>query len=73
MVGIIDQSADFIWAVGNGDLPRDDHDWDQVRGAVYDMILCGQVNQMGGTGGFGAQWIANTRWQAHSEELTQIG
>jgi len=73
MVGIIDQSADFIWAVGNGDLPRDDHDWDQVRGAVYDMILGGKVIQMGGTGEFDAQWIANTDWQAHSEELTQIG
>ncbi len=73
MVGIIDQSADFIWAVGNGDMPRNDHDWDQVRGAVYDMILGGQVIQMEGTGEFDAQWVANTDWQTHSEDLTRIG
>lgn len=73
MVGITDQSADFIWAVGNGDLPKDDHDWDQVRGAVYDMILTGQVIKIPGTGEFDAQWAANSDWQRHADELTQIG
>ncbi|WP_343807839.1 hypothetical protein [Alteraurantiacibacter aestuarii] len=73
MVGIIDQSADYIWAVGNGDLPRDDHDWDQVRGAVYDMILGGQLIQIEGTGEYDAQWVANQDWQKHSNDLTQIG
>lgn len=73
MVGIIDQSADYIWAVGNGDMPRDDHDWDQVRGAVYDMILGGQLIQIEGTGEYDAQWVANFDWQHHSNELTQIG
>lgn len=73
MVGITDQSADYIWAVGNGDLPRDDHDWDQVRGAAYDMILTGQVIKVPGTGEFDAQWAANPDWQAHADELTKIG
>lgn len=73
MVGIIDQSADYIWAVGNGDLPRDDHDWDQVRGAVYDMILGGKLIQIEGTGEFDAQWVTNQDWQRHSNDLTQIG
>ncbi|TIX52003.1 hypothetical protein [Alteraurantiacibacter aquimixticola] len=73
MVGIIDQSADFIWAVGNGDMPRDDHDWDQVRGAVYDMILGGQIIKVPGTGEFDEQWANNFDWRQHSDELTQIG
>jgi hypothetical protein len=73
MVGITDQSADFIWAVGNGDLPKDDHDWDQVRGAVYDMILTGQIIKIPGTGEFDAQWAANSDWQGYADELTQIG
>ncbi len=73
MVGIVDQSADYIWAVGNGDMPRDDHDWDLVRGAVYDMILGGQVIQIVGTGEYDAQWVANPDWQRLSHELTEIG
>ena len=73
MVGIVDQSADYIWAVGNGDMPRDDHDWDLVRGAVYDMILGGQVIQIVGTGEYDVQWVANSDWQRLSNELTALG
>ena len=73
MVGITDQSADYIWAVGNGDLPKDQHDWDLVRGAVYDMILSGQILQVPGTGEFDAQWVTNKDWQQHAETLTKIG
>ncbi len=73
MVGMIDQSADYIWAVGNGDLPKDAHDWDQVRGAVYDMIIGGQVSKVAGPGEFDAQWVANADWQRHADELTKIG
>ncbi len=73
MVGIIDQSADYIWALGNGDMPKDDHDWDQVRGAAYDMILGGTIIQIEGTGENDAQWVSNQDWQRHSQELTAIG
>lgn len=73
MVGMIDQSADYIWAVGNGDLPKDDHDWDQVRGAVYDMIIGGQISKVPGDGEFDAQWTAEADWIRHSDELTKIG
>jgi hypothetical protein len=73
MVGLIDQSADYIWALGNGDMPKDDHDWHLVRGAVYDMILGGAVMKVPGTGEFDAQWTAEDNWQQWSDELTQIG
>ena len=73
MVGMIDQSADYIWAVGNGDLPQNDHDWDLVRGAVYDMILGGQIIKVPGTGAADATWVANQEWQGHADELTRIG
>lgn len=73
MVGMIDQSADYIWALGNGDMPKDDHDWDQVRGAVYDMIIGGQVSKVPGSGEFDAQWTAEPDWIRHADELTRIG
>lgn len=73
MVGVVDQSADYIWAVGNGDIPKDSHDWDQVRGAVYDMIIGGQIIQISGTGQFDAQWVSNADWQRHANDLTRIG
>ena len=73
MVGLIDHSADYIWAVGNGDLPRDDHDWDLVRSSAYDMVLGGAVIQVPGTGEFDAQWTAEDNWQQWSNELTKIG
>ncbi len=73
MVGLIDHSADYIWAVGNGDMPRDDHDWDLVRSSVYDMILGGAVIQVAGPGEHDAQWVTEENWQQWSVELTQIG
>jgi hypothetical protein len=72
MVGLIDHSADYIWAVGNGDMPRDDHDWDLVRGGVYSMILGGAVIKVPGTGENDAQWVANENWQQWSDDLTAI-
>lgn len=73
MVGLIDHSADFLWAVGNGDLPQNDKDWDLVRSAAYDMILGGQVMKVPGTGEFDAQWVAEESWQDWSDDLTAIG
>lgn len=73
MVGLVDHSADYIFAVGNGDLPRDDHDWDQVRSSVYDMILAGAIMKVPGTGENDAGWVANEDWQAWSDDLTAIG
>lgn len=73
MVGLIDHSADYLFAVGNGDLPRDDHDWDLVRSSAYDMILGGKVIQIKGTGEYDAQWVANPEWKELSDDLTDIG
>lgn len=73
MVGLVDQSADYIWAMGNGDLPKDAHDWDQVRAASYDMILGGYVTKIPGTGEFDEQWTAEENWQQMADELTKIG
>ena len=73
MVGLIDQSADYLWAIGNGDLPKDTHDWDQVRAASYDMIIGGAVIQIPGTGVHDAEWIKAEDWRGWSNELTKIG
>jgi hypothetical protein len=73
MVGLVDHSADYIWALGNGDLPQNDHDWDLVRSAVYDMILGGAIMKVPGTGEFDQQWTADEGWQQMSDQLTQIG
>lgn len=73
MVGLIDNSADYIWTVGNGDLPRNELDWDLVRSATYDMILGGQVMKIPGTGEFDQQWTAEENWQEWSDQLTLIG
>lgn len=73
MVGLIDNSADYIWAVGNGDMPRDGNDWDLVRSAAYDMILGGFVTGIPGQGELDAQWTAEENWQRWSDELTRIG
>jgi hypothetical protein len=73
MVGLVDNSADYIWALGNGDLPKDDHDWDLVRSATYDMILGGAVMKVPGNGDFDQQWTAEANWQQWSNELTAIG
>lgn len=73
MVGLIDNSADYIWALGNGDMPQNENDWDLVRSAAYDMILGGTVTKIPGTGEFDAQWTAEENWQQMADELTQIG
>lgn len=73
MVGLIDNSADYLWAVGNGDLPRDEADWDLVRSASYDMILGGQIIKVPGTGEMDAMWTEDAGWREMSDNLTAIG
>ena len=73
MVGLIDNSADYIWAVGNGDMPRNDKDWDLVRSASYDMILGGYISKIPGSGEFDAQWTAEEDWHNWADQLTAIG
>lgn len=73
MVGLVDNSADYLWAVGNGDMPRDDADWDLVRSAAYDMILGGQIIKVPGTGEMDAMWTSDAGWHEMSDNLTRIG
>lgn len=73
MVALTDHSADYLFAPGNGDMPRDDHDWDLVRSSAYDMALAGTVLQIEGTGAEDAAWVTNPEWKAMAEELTGLG
>lgn len=73
MVGLVDHSADYIFAVGNGDLPRNDSDWRMVGNSAYEIMLSGAVIQIPGTGEFDKNWTASPEWIALSKELTGIG
>ncbi len=73
MVGMISASADFIFAVGNGDRPKNDHDWKQVEYHAYQMILGGQIIQIPGTGQGDAAWVTHPEWKTYSQDLTDIG
>jgi hypothetical protein len=52
MVGMIDHSADYLFALGNGDMPRNDNDWHMVSNSAYEIMLGGAVIQIPGTGEF---------------------
>ncbi len=73
MVGMIDHSADYLFALGNGDMPRNDNDWHLVSNSAYEIMLGGAVIQIPGTGQFDAGWTANPDWIALSQDLTAIG
>lgn len=73
MVGMVDDGADFLWAIGNGDHPRDDDDWVRVRNRAYEMIVSGKIMQIPGTGSEDATWVADPEWRRLADELTDIG
>lgn len=73
MVSVVDHSADYIFALGNGDMPKDEHDWDLVRIASYEAIIAGKLIQMEGTGPNDAKWVADPAWRSMSDDLTEIG
>jgi hypothetical protein len=73
MVSTVSASADFLFAIGNGDLPKDEHDWKQVEYHAYQMILAGQLMQVPGQGEQDAGWVKSPEWKKFSEDLTQIG
>ena len=73
MVGMIDHSADYLFALGNGDMPRNDNDWHMVSNSAYEIMLGGAVIQIPGTGEFDRQWVQEPEWIRLSEELTEIG
>lgn len=73
MVSMVDHSADYIFALGNDDLPRTDRDWLLVRNSAYEMMLAGAVTQIPGTGAFDEQWTSNSEWQTLAKQLTAHG
>jgi hypothetical protein len=73
MVGMIDHSADYLFALGNGDLPRNDNDWHLVSNSAYEIMLGGAVIQIPGTGQLDREWAQNPEWIRMSGELTGIG
>jgi len=73
MVALTSQSADYLFAPGNGDMPKNDHDWALVQNAAYETMLAGTVIQIPGTGEFDAQWVAEDDWKKLAGELTEIG
>jgi hypothetical protein len=73
MVALTDQSSDYIFAPGNNDMPKSDHDWFLVRNAAYDMMLAGSVIQIPGTGQHDAQWVNEPEWRKLASEMTQVG
>ncbi len=73
MVGLVGVSSDFLFAIGNGDLPRNDHEWTLVRNHAYQMVVAGKAIQIEGTGAHDAEWIANPEWKKYADELSAIG
>lgn len=73
MVGLVDHSADYLFALGNGDLPRNDNDWHLVLSSAYETMLGGAVIQIPGTGPNDEGWVQNPEWIRLSRELTDIG
>src|SRR5690606_15829988 len=62
MVGMIDHSADYLFALGNGDMPRNDNDWHLVSNSAYEIMLGGAVIQIPGTGELDRQWVQEPEW-----------
>ena len=73
MVGTVSHSADYIFALSNGDFPRNDHDWDLVRSAAYETMLGGKVIQIPGTGSNDANWVTQPEWKGYADQLTVLG
>ncbi|WP_156457556.1 cytochrome c [Altererythrobacter sp. Root672] len=73
MVSMVDHSADYIFALGNDDLPRNDRDWLLVRNSAFEMMLAGTVTQIPGTGAFDEEWTKNPEWQTLAKQLTAHG
>lgn len=73
MVALTSQAADYLFAPGNGDMPKNDRDWALVQNAGYEIMLAGKVMQVPGTGEFDAQWVAEAEWIKLANELTDIG
>lgn len=73
MVAMVDHSADYIFAVGNGDLPKTDADWLQVQNSAHEMMLAGSVIQIPGTGQFDEQWVNTPEWKNLAQQLTTSG
>lgn len=73
MVALTSQAADYLFAPGNGDMPKNDRDWGLVHNAAYEIMLAGKVLLVPGTGQFDAQWTAVDDWKTLANELTDIG
>jgi hypothetical protein len=73
MVSSVSEPSEFLFAIGNGDLPKDDADWDQLKYHAYQMVLAGQTIQLPGQGEKDLEWVTDPQWRKLADDLTQIG
>jgi hypothetical protein len=73
MVGMVDNSSDYLFAVGNGDLPKDDADWAEVENRAYETVIAAKAMQLVGTGPNDMEWASQPEWQQLADELSAIG
>lgn len=73
MVSTVDHASDYMFAIGNGDVPKSDHDWYLVENSGYETMLAGKVIQLAGTGPNDAKWVADPEWKQFADQLTSLG
>ena len=73
MVSTVDHASDYMFAIGNGDVPKSDHDWYLVENSAYETMLAGKVIQFVGTGPNDAKWVADPEWKQLADQLTSLG
>jgi hypothetical protein len=73
MVSTIDHASDYMFAIGNGDMPKSDHDWYLVENSAYETMLGGRIIQFAGTGSNDAAWVADPEWKQLADQLTSLG
>lgn len=72
MVALVNQAADPIW-VADWRQPQSEPEWRYLEHLARQLELAGPLLKMAGTGPVDDIWVADERWQAFADRLTQVG
>ena len=72
MVALVNQAADPIW-IAAWHNPQTDKEWRELERRALQLELGGALLAVPGTGPTDGQWTSDPRWQAWSNQLTDVG
>ncbi len=74
MKSIVEPTTNSLWAVAmDENIPKTDAQWKALEDQSIQLISVSAALSLGGSGPMDTEWSKDERWQAHLQQMAEIG